>query len=185
MACSPSKKQSINDELTNYFSKEFSADEPGGAILVMKGEEIVYSGAFGVADIITKEKITANTLFNTGSISKTFVSNTILTLAHENKLSLNDSLIKYFPDFKNQELAKKVTILNLLTHSSGLPDNRRIHHDSVFLLTAKDQENFAPILLNDSLLFEPDRITNTQSCLQRSGVNHRKSYGSEMAGCCS
>ncbi len=154
-SCTPTKKESGGSELNRYFSKEFNTDEPGGAVLVMKGEEIIFTGTYGLADMVTKEKITANTLFNTGSISKTFVSNTILMLAQENKLSLNDSLIKYFPDFKNQAIAKKVKIIHLLTHTSGLPDNRRVHHDSVFLLTAKDLENFAPILLNDSLLFAP------------------------------
>jgi len=43
----------------------------------------------------------------------------------------------------------------MLTHTSGLPDNRWAFHDSVYLLTAKDQENWNPILQNDSLLFEP------------------------------
>ncbi|HLZ15901.1 MAG TPA: serine hydrolase domain-containing protein, partial [Cyclobacteriaceae bacterium] len=62
---------------------------------------------------------------------------------------------RYFPGFKNPSLAKCVKLHHLLTHTSGLPDNRRAHLDSVYLLTAKDQENWNPIELNDSLLFEP------------------------------
>jgi CubicO group peptidase (beta-lactamase class C family) len=121
----------------------------------MNGEKVIFSKGYGLADLTTKEKITTKTLFNTGSISKTFVSNVILDLAGEGKLSLNDSIAKYFPDFKNPELAKKVRIHHLLTHTSGLPDNRRVWLDSVFLLSARDEENFAPLKLNDSLLFEP------------------------------
>jgi CubicO group peptidase (beta-lactamase class C family) len=45
----------------------------------------------------------SNIVFNTGSISKTFVAYVILDLANEGKLSLNDSIAKYFPDFKNPE----------------------------------------------------------------------------------
>lgn len=137
------------------FSASFQSGQPGGAILIMKHEQVVFSEQYGVADTETQEKITPLTLFNTGSISKTFVANTILALANEGKLSLKDSLAKYFPDFKNPEIAKRVRIEHLLTHTSGLPDNRRQFLDSVFLLTAKDKENFAPIQQVDSLLFDP------------------------------
>lgn len=149
------QKPDFNQRMDELLSKEFPQDEPGGAVLIMKGEEIIFSKGYGLADLNTKEKITPQTLFNTGSISKTFVSNTILKLVTENKLSLNDSLTKYFSDFKNPSLANTVRIHHLLTHTSGLPDNRRAMLDSVFLLSAKDEENFAPIKQNDSLLFEP------------------------------
>lgn len=156
-SCSTEKKQQTDfqREIDEIFSNQFKDDEPGGVVVIFKNNYTFFSKAYGVADLSTKEKITVQTLFNTGSISKTFVSNTILSLAHEGKLSLNDSLHKYFPDFKNTALAKKIKIHHLLTHTSGLPDNRRQLLDSVFLITAKDEENFAPIKLNDSLLFEP------------------------------
>jgi CubicO group peptidase (beta-lactamase class C family) len=154
VSCKP-KQSEIATDLDNYFTNEFPANEPGGAILVMKGEEILFAKGYGIADLQTKEKITTQTLFNTGSISKTFVSNIILSLAEENKLSLNDSLYKYFPDFKNKEIAQKIKIYHLLTHTSGLPDNRWDILDSILLLTAKDEENFVPLKQNDSLVFEP------------------------------
>ncbi len=149
------QKPTFEKQLDKLFSSSFSPDAPGSAILIMKGDKIVFSKGYGLADLTTKEKITPQTLFNTGSISKTSVSNVILDLVREGKLSLNDSLAKYFLDFKNPEISKKVRIHHLLTHTSGLPDNRRVYLDSLFLLTAKDEENFAPIKLNDSLLFEP------------------------------
>jgi CubicO group peptidase (beta-lactamase class C family) len=154
ISCKP-KTTPITIELDNYFSNEFPVNEPGGAVLVMKGEEIIFSKGYGISDIVAQEKITPQTLFNIGSISKTFVSNIILSLEEENKLSIYDSLYKYFPDFKNKEIAQKVKLHHLLSHSAGLPDNRWDVLDSVFLLTAKDEENWAPIKQNDSLLFEP------------------------------
>jgi CubicO group peptidase (beta-lactamase class C family) len=153
-ACSSNKKD-VAGQVDQLFAQEFKSDEPGGAVLVMKGEEVIFKKGYGLADLKTKEKITTRTLFNTGSISKTFVSNTILLLAEEQKLSVNDSLYKFFPEFKNKVIAQKIRIHHLLTHSSGLPDNRRKMFDSVYLLTAKDRENWVPILQNDSLLFEP------------------------------
>lgn len=150
-----SQEPEWKNEVDTIFSEAFKDDTPGGAVLIMKGDKILFEKGYGLADLNTKEKITPQTLFNTGSISKTFVSNVILDLAREGKLSLQDSLAMYFPDFKNPAIANKVKIHHLLTHTSGLPDNRRVFLDSVFLLSAKDEENFDPIKKNDSLNFEP------------------------------
>ena len=70
-------------------------------------------------------------------------------------MTVEDSLIRYFPGFKNKEIARKVKIKHLLSHTSGLPDNRNTAADSVFFLTAKDAENWYPVTQTDSLLFEP------------------------------
>jgi CubicO group peptidase (beta-lactamase class C family) len=149
------QKTTFEGEFDVIFSNVFNPEGPGGAVLIMKGEKIIFSKGYGLADLQTKEKITPQTLFNTGSISKTFVSHVMLELAKEGKLSLQDSIARFFNDFKNPTIANQVRIHHLLTHTSGLPDNRRVFLDSVFLLTAKDEENFAPIKQNDSLLFEP------------------------------
>ncbi|MBI1770668.1 MAG: beta-lactamase family protein [Bacteroidetes bacterium] len=153
-SCANSDKK-IAEQIDQLFLSEFRPDQPGAAVLVMKDGKVIFEKGYGIADIATKEKITTETLFNTGSISKTFVSNTILSLADEGKLSLNDSLSKYFHDFKNQKIANRIKIHHLLTHTSGLPDNRRDLLEAVYLLTAKDEENWYPIEQNDSLLFEP------------------------------
>jgi CubicO group peptidase (beta-lactamase class C family) len=141
--------------IDQYFSNYFKENEPGGAVLIMKGDSVLYAKGFGVADIQTKDKITTKTLFNLGSISKTFVSNSILILQEQGKLSVEDSIIKYFPDFKNKDIARKVKIKHLLTHTSGLPDIRNVSKDTAFYLTAKDAENWYPVTQCDSLEFEP------------------------------
>ncbi|WP_298514432.1 serine hydrolase [uncultured Kordia sp.] len=142
-------------QLNELYENEFSQDEPGGSILIKKGKEIAFLKSYGLADLETKEKITENTIFNTGSISKTFVSNGILILNERDSLSLDDSLSKYFNDFKNKELADKVTIKHMLSHTSGLPDIRKVRENPDFYLTAKDTANFAPLKQADSLNFEP------------------------------
>lgn len=142
-------------QLDILFDSLFKKDEPGGAVLIAKDNKVIYHKGFGMADMVTKETITPNTLFNTGSISKTFVAYGILKLAKENKISLEDDLFKYFPDFKNSVIAKKIKLFHLLTHTSGVPDSRKVSEDSVFYLTAKDTENWAPVKETDSLEFEP------------------------------
>lgn len=148
------KETTFTEKVDSIVAQDFNTDEPGGAFAILKNDSIVYAKAFGIEDIDTKKPITSTSLFNLGSISKTFVANGILILNNENKFKLTDSLIKYFPSFKNPEIGRQVTIKHLLTHTSGLRDNRRDLLDSAYLLTAKDEENFAPILQNDSLLFE-------------------------------
>jgi CubicO group peptidase (beta-lactamase class C family) len=154
-SCVIAPEKKLAQRIDSLFTQEFKEDEPGGAVLIMKGEKTIFSKGYGLADLNTKENITTQTLFNTGSISKTFVANAILQLADEGRLSLMDSLSKFYPDFKNPSIANKVRIHHLLTHTSGLPDNRWKLLSEEFLLTAKDEENFAPIKQNDTLLFEP------------------------------
>ena len=154
------KSSSYSDDLDNIFDSVFKADEPGGAVLIAKDGKIIYEKGFGVEDVTTKKLIDNNTLFNVGSISKTFVAFGILQLAKENKLSIDDDIYKYFPDFKDSSIAKKIKIHHLLTHSSGLPDLRNVQGDSVFYLSAKDEENWAPIKKADSLEFQPGERFN-------------------------
>lgn len=142
-------------QLDSYFSINMPADEPGGAILIMKGDSIIFSKGYGLADLELKTKIDENTLFNIGSISKTFVSNAILMLQAEGKLSVEDNMAKYFPYFKNKSIADKVKIKHLITHTSGLQDNRETKTDSIFYLTAKDEENWYPTTQAEDLNFEP------------------------------
>jgi len=141
--------------LDSLINEEFGAGEPGGAILVMKGDSTVFLKCFGLADMETREEITPNTLFNLGSISKTFVANGILILQEEGKLSVADPLSKYFTEFKSREIADKVTVMHLLTHTSGLPDNRPVSENPEFFITAKDYENWTPVMQAEKLVFEP------------------------------
>ncbi len=156
VACNPKQAQSkLESELDSLLEKEFSKNEPGGSFLVKKGDSIVYLRSFGLADLETKEKIAPTTLFNIGSISKTFVAYGILQLVEEKLVSLDDSIYEYFPDFDNPGIAKKVRIKHLLSHTSGLPDIRDNYGDSIFYLTANDIENFEPLKRLKALNFEP------------------------------
>ena len=153
-ACTSKPSTPDWSSMDQYMNSLFPADGPGGAVLIARGDSVLFSAGYGLADLVTKEKITTGTLFNVGSISKTFVANAILQLQEQGKLSVDDSLIRYFPNFRNKQIGRSVRIRHLLTHTSGLPDIRPVRRDSVFYLTAKDAENWAPILEADSLVFE-------------------------------
>lgn len=159
-SCTTQTSNSASRDFDKIFDSVFKPGEPGGAVLIAKDGKVIYEKGFGVEDINTKKPITTQTLFNIGSISKTFVAFGILQLAKENKLSLDDDIYKYFPDFRDSSIAKKIKIYHLLTHTSGLPDIRRVQEDSVFYLSAKDEENWAPIKKTDSLEFAPGERFN-------------------------
>jgi CubicO group peptidase (beta-lactamase class C family) len=145
----------IGSRMDEYFMQKFTDSLPGGAVLLLKNDSILFHKGYGLADLKTRERITTKTLFNLGSISKTFVANAILILQEQGKLSVEDSLYKYFPAFKNKAIARRVKIKHLLTHTSGLPDIRQVDKDTAFYLTAKDEENWAPIMQTETLVFEP------------------------------
>ena len=88
-----------------------------GSILLAKNGEIVFEDYRGAINLKTKEPITANSPFHVASVSKTFTATVILKLMEEGKLSLDDKVEDYLPNFPY----KNITIKNLLTHRSGLP----------------------------------------------------------------
>lgn len=148
------QKENVTKELDSLLLSTFKMDEPGGSVLLKKNGETVFMKSYGVEDITTGKKITENTIFNTGSISKTFVSNGILILQEQGKLSIEDSIYKYFNDFDNKEIAQKVKIKHMLSHTSGLPDLRNVRDNIEFFMTAKDTANFEPLKRTDSLNFQ-------------------------------
>lgn len=92
---------------------------PGVAILVIQDGRIVHHKGYGLARLDTKEPIGPDTAFDLASMSKQFTAMAVMILAERGKLNYDDALSKFFPDFPN---AQKVTIRNLLTHTSGLVD---------------------------------------------------------------
>jgi CubicO group peptidase (beta-lactamase class C family) len=155
-ACVSNKQTDrLTEELDSLLTAVTRQDEPGASVLIMKGDNIVFLENYGLADMATGEEITANTLFNLGSVSKTFVANAILILQERGQLSVEDHLSKYFPEFANREIADSVTVMHLLSHTSGLPDNRPVSENPGFFLTAKDYENFAPVMQAEELNFTP------------------------------
>lgn len=140
------------EKLINKYEQTFRAKEPGGSVLIKKGDQIIWQQSYGLANLNTKEKISPQTIFNTGSISKTVVAYGILILAERGLLKLDDPINKYFK-FEHSSVTAKISIRHLLSHTSGLPDARNVSGQPDFYLTAKDQENFDPILKINHLNF--------------------------------
>nr|WP_294937853.1 serine hydrolase domain-containing protein [uncultured Flavobacterium sp.] len=88
-----------------------------GTALVYKKGKVILEKGYGYQDIKNKIPNTINTVFQVGSITKQFTTTVILKLAEENKLTLQDKLTKYFPDYPR---GNEITIAHLMSHTSGI-----------------------------------------------------------------
>jgi CubicO group peptidase (beta-lactamase class C family) len=89
-----------------------------GNVLVSKNGELLYKKSFGYADYNTKKELDDNSVFDCGSITKEFTAMGILLLKDKGKISYSDTLRKFFPELPYIN----VTVQQLLTHTSGMPD---------------------------------------------------------------
>lgn len=113
--------QTFQQELDSLLESKFSSVSAGIAVLIVKNSQEIYKKGFGLANIEQKEIITANTNFRMASVSKQFTAMCILLLEKQGKLSFEDTLLKFFPDFE-ATVGSEIKIKHLLTHSSGIID---------------------------------------------------------------
>ena len=118
--CNPSSVardfSSEMDRVMNHFTKlEFFS----GVVLVAQEGKVLYAKAFGDANKDFHIPNTLHTPFELGSISKLFTGIAVMQLVEKGKIALDDPVQKHLPDFP---FGDKITILHLLTHTSGLPD---------------------------------------------------------------
>ncbi|TFI59350.1 serine hydrolase [Sphingomonas parva] len=100
------------------------ANGPGAAAIVMRGGRIVYAAGRGLADLDTGRKVTADTVFSLGSITNQFTAAVVLQLVQEGRLSLDDPVSRFFPDYPQPTAA--ATVRQLLNHTSGIQDFSKI-----------------------------------------------------------
>ncbi|EAY30410.1 beta-lactamase [Microscilla marina ATCC 23134] len=111
-----SKEQQV-DQLFSTWNKPH---KPGVAIAIIQNNRIAYTKGYGQANLEYGIPITPNTVFHSASLSKQFTAFSILLLAKQGKLSLDDEVKKYIPAMP--DFGKKITLRHLATHSSGLRD---------------------------------------------------------------
>ena len=102
----------------------YPAEGPGAAVVVTRGGRVIYAGGRGFADVEARRPITPETAFPLGSIVKQFTAATILQLVAEGRMSLDDPMSRFFPDWPQPGAA--ATIRQLLNHSSGIQDFTKI-----------------------------------------------------------
>ena len=110
------ESQSIDD----IFIEWNKPDTPGAALGIVKDGNLIYSNGYGIGDLEHNIKITSSSVFYIGSVSKQFVTFSILLLEEQGKLNLDDKIQKYLPDFP--EYDSPLTIRHFIHHTSGVRD---------------------------------------------------------------
>lgn len=112
----------ISDSLDSYITREMHQwNIPGVAVSVVKDGKIIFMKGFGERDVTKPDKVDENTLFMIASNIKAYTATAICLLDYEKRLSLNDEITKWMPDFKlNDDLStREVTIRDMLCHRIG------------------------------------------------------------------
>jgi D-alanyl-D-alanine carboxypeptidase len=143
-----------NAKLDQFFDRLAEKNQAMGSLIIAKDGNVLYSRAIGYSQITGTEKkpLIAASRFRIASIGKMYTAVMVLQLVEEGKLKLIDTLEKFFPQVPN---ATKITIVQMLSHRSGIPNVRRewdtqrnwsngITKDEMFALIAKATPEFEP-----------------------------------------
>ena len=94
----------------------------GVSIAIMNKGKLIFSEGMGVRERALNNPVDSHTRFNIGSVSKMFPAVAVLLLVDDGKISLDDPVVKYVPDFKmKDDRYRDITVRMLVSHSSGLP----------------------------------------------------------------
>ena len=126
-----------------------------GAVLVANQGKIIYQAGHGLANREWNLKNSTDVKFGLGSISKSVTATLIMMMVESNELALSNTLEQYLPEFPKQ-IASKVTIHHLLSHTSGIPNYFRIDgwFTGDFRREVTDEE-FVKVIANLGIDFEP------------------------------
>lgn len=112
--------QNFAEKVDRIIQTEFNEkDGPGGVFLISKRGKPIYEKAFGLSNLELNVKLQPNNVFQIGSMTKQFTAVAILLLEQDGKVNTADYISKYIPDYPN---GNKISIHNLLTHTSGIKD---------------------------------------------------------------
>lgn len=142
--------------LRKKLGQDAAADRFSGAALLARNGKAIFEETYGLADREHKTPNTLKTRFRIGSMNKMFTAVATLQLVQAGKVGLNDPLGKYLTDYPNKELASKVTIHHLLTHTGGTGDffgpEYRAHR-----LELRTLQDYEKLFGTRALQFEPGR----------------------------
>jgi CubicO group peptidase (beta-lactamase class C family) len=144
----------VMKDIEAYLKKMVATNQFSGAVLIAKNGKPIFEQAYGLASKAFNVRNRIDTKFNLASMNKMFTAVAIAQLAEQGKLTYDAPIVKYLPDYPNKSVAEKVTIQQLLTHTSGLGDffNEKFEARKTRLRAVQD---YFPLFIDDALLFEP------------------------------
>lgn len=149
----PEEEEKLLREVREAVEQKSKAGEFSGTVLIARGADVLWQGAYGFANKDANLPNQADTRFDVGSIAKSFTRVAIAQLVEQGKLKLNDKIGTYLPDYPNQTAREQVTIQQLLDMRSGIGD----FFGEKFRAAPKDKirtlRDYLPFFAADPLLF--------------------------------
>lgn len=143
----------IKRELDSIVSTWEYTEKFSGSVVVMQHGKVLLNKGYGVSIANSGKKPDENTLYLVGETTEMFTSAVIFKLFEQGKLGISDKMTKYLPEIKEYD---EVTIKDLLTHRSGIPDyftSAALHASSVF--TPHSRTQIMEIITGKTLMFKP------------------------------
>ena len=142
--------EKIDSILTHYFEKGMF----NGSVLVSKNGKTIYENGFGYANLEWNIQNRIDTKFKIGSCTKQFTAALIMILVEEGKVNLENKIVKYIPDYPADK-GNKITVHQLLCHSSGIPEYFSLPDMDNALYKDNNPDEFIKYFWNLNLEFEP------------------------------
>jgi CubicO group peptidase (beta-lactamase class C family) len=118
-AAAPPSQAEVAGYARELLTRNYRADAPGAAVLVARGDTVLFRGARGKADMEHHVPLRPDSVFRIGSVTKQFAAAGLLTLVEAGRVGLDDPLSKYVPDYPGGD---RITLLQLLNHTAGVRD---------------------------------------------------------------
>ncbi len=120
-ACGPAEPENLSERI-DAIVESAMAEGPiaGVSVSIARGVDVLHEKGYGYADLEHRVPVTPETVFRIGSITKQFTAASVVQLADDGALSLDDRLTEYLPDYPGP--ASEVTVADLLSHTSGIPN---------------------------------------------------------------
>lgn len=147
---SPARANRIDDFVNEQIQKR---KIPGLSLAVMRDGKVIKAAGYGWANLELQVRANKDTVYEIGSISKQFASEAVMLLVEDGRINLDDPIRKYLPANAPQSW-RKITIRNLLNHTSGLKDWTEIKEFSY--RREYSAEEFIALVKDFPLQFEPN-----------------------------
>jgi CubicO group peptidase (beta-lactamase class C family) len=144
------EKEGIEAKVDEYVKPYLVMKDFSGSLLIAKDGEVLLSKGYGMANYELDVPNTPETKFSIGSISKQFTAAAILQLEERERLSVNDRLVEFLPDYPRGD---KITLHNLLTHTSGI--TRNVSNIPELMMIPRTIEEVIELFKDEPFNFEP------------------------------
>lgn len=145
--------QSLEQQFDAFLQDTYKEGTPGISALVYSDGKILYRKAHGMANLELDVPMNPNHVIEIGSITKQFTAVSILMLMEQGKLNLDDEITKYIPDYPT--LGKKITIHNLLNHTSGIKSYTSMPSFISSAATDKTPKELIDVFKDEPMDFDP------------------------------